>query len=123
MKITLTSEESIRLEPTPGPMTIEAASADQQYSPFHMLASSLAYCTFSILHSWAENKNISPDGLSIDVSWQFAEKPHRVGAMQIAFAWPSLPAERLEQAKRVAELCTVHKTLEHPPTMTIEGRV
>ena len=122
MKITLTSEESIRLEQTPGPMTIEAASADQQYSPFHMLASSLAFCTFSILHSWAENKDLSPDALSVDVAWQFAEKPHRVGSMQITFAWPGLPADRLAQAKRVAALCTVHKTLEHPPIMTIEAK-
>lgn len=120
MKITLVSDDSLRLEATPGPMTIEAQSADQQYSPFHMLASGLAYCTYSILHSWAENKSLSPDGLTVDVAWQFAEKPHRVGAMQVSFAWPGLPADRLEAAKRVAALCTVHKTLEHPPTITIE---
>lgn len=120
MKITLVSDDSLRLEATPGPMTVEASSADQQYSPFHMLASGLAYCTYSILHSWAENKSLSPDGLTVDVAWQFAEKPHRVGAMQVSFQWPSLPADRVEAAKRVAALCTVHKTLEHPPTITIE---
>ena len=120
MKITLVSDDSLRLEATPGPMTIEAQTADQQYSPFHMLASGLAYCTYSILHSWAENKSLSPDGLTVDVAWQFAEKPHRVGAMQVSFAWPGLPADRIEAAKRVAALCTVHKTLEHPPTITIE---
>lgn len=122
MKITLVSDDSIRLEQTPGPMTIEAPTADRDYSPFHMLASALAYCTFSILHSWAENKGHPTDGLSVDVAWQFAEKPHRVGSMQISFAWPGLPAERVEAAKRVAALCTVHKTLEHPPTMTIEAK-
>jgi putative redox protein len=120
MKITLVSDDSLRLEATPGPMTVEAQSADQQYSPFHMLASGLAYCTYSILHSWAENKSLSPDGLTVDVAWQFAEKPHRVGAMQVSFAWPGLPADRVEAAKRVAALCTVHKTLEHPPAITIE---
>lgn len=120
MKITLVSDDSLRLEATPGPMTVEAQSADQQYSPFHMLASGLAFCTYSILHSWAENKSLSPDGLTVDVGWQFAEKPHRVGAMQVSFAWPGLPADRVEAAKRVAALCTVHKTLEHPPTITIE---
>ena len=120
MKITLVSDDSLRLEATPGPMTIEAQSADQQYSPFHMLASGLAFCTFSILHSWAENKSLSADGLTVDIAWQFAEKPHRVGAMQVTFAWPGLPADRVEAAKRVAALCTIHKTLEHPPQITIE---
>ena len=123
MKITLVSDGSLRLEATAGPMTIDAPSADQQYSPFHMLASGLAYCTYSILHSWAENKSLSADGLTVDVAWQFAEKPHRVGAMQVSFQWPGLPADRLEAAKRVAALCTIHKTLEHPPTITIEAKV
>lgn len=122
MKITLLTDHSLRLEPTPGPMTIDAPSDDQQYSPFHMLASGLAYCTFSILHSWAENKSMPTDGLAIDVDWQFAEKPHRVGAMQVTFSWPSLPADRIEAAKRVAALCTIHKTLEHPPAITIEQK-
>ena len=59
MKITLLSEESIRLEPTAGPMTIEAPTAEQSYSPFHMLASGLAYCTFSVMYAWAEHAGIS----------------------------------------------------------------
>ena len=58
MKITLTGEDGIRLEPLPGPMTIEAASADQLYSPFHMLASGLAFCTYSVLASWASNAKL-----------------------------------------------------------------
>ena len=41
MRITLTGEESLRLEPTPGPLTIESQSPDQSYSPFHMLGSAL----------------------------------------------------------------------------------
>ena len=122
MKITLLSDDSLRLEADHGPMSIDAPTADQQYSPFHMLASGLAFCTYSILHSWAENKSLSPDGLTVDVAWQFAEKPHRVGAMQVTFSWPALPADRVEAAKRVAALCTVHKTLEHPPTITIEAK-
>jgi hypothetical protein len=39
MKITLLSDDAIRLEPVAGPMTIEASSAEMVYSPFHMLAS------------------------------------------------------------------------------------
>ncbi len=42
MKISLTADDSLRLEPTMGPMTIEAHSTDQLYSPFHMMASGLA---------------------------------------------------------------------------------
>ena len=69
MKITLIAEDGIRLEPLPGPMTIEAESADQLYSPFHMLASGLAFCTYSVLASWASNASLDPDDIVVEVRW------------------------------------------------------
>lgn len=121
MKITLLSDDAIRLEPTPGPLTIEAFSEEQQYSPFHMLASSLAYCTFSVLYAWATQADLPADDLVIDVRWTFADDPHRVGSIALDFSWPSLPEKRLAAARRVAEMCTVHATLLHPPTISIGG--
>ena len=121
MKITLLSEESIRLDGLGGALTIEAESAEQIYSPFHMLASGLAVCTHSILLSWATNAKLDADELAIEVSWSFAEKPHRLGEIRLSFEWPGLPADRIETAKRVAALCPIHATLHHAPTVTIEA--
>ncbi len=120
MKITLLADDAIRLEPVAGPMTIEAPSADMTYSPFHMLGSSLATCTFSVIQSWATHAKIPLDDLVIDVRWKFGEDPHRVSDIAVTFDWPSLPANRVAAARRVAELCTVHATLHHPPHVTIE---
>ena len=116
MKIKLLGEDGIRLEPIPGPMTIEADSADQLYSPFHMLASSLAFCTYSVLASWASNAKIESGDIAIQVKWTFAEDPHRVGEIEMNIEWPSLPEARRNAASRVADLCAVHATLTHPPT-------
>jgi uncharacterized OsmC-like protein len=121
VKITLVSEEAIRLERTSGPLTVEAHSADQAYSPFHMLASGLATCTFAVLYSWASHAGLDADGLIIDVRWSFADNPHRVGSIDVALTWPGLPETRREAAKRAAALCAVHATLTHPPTITITG--
>ena len=124
VKITLLNEESIRYEAAPGPLTIEAESADQQYSPFHMLGSALAVCTFSVLASWASHADIPFEGLVIDVAWTFAEKPHRVGEVRLSFTWKELPPNRLEAAKRAAALCPIHATLSHGPTpVVVEGKV
>lgn len=121
MKIILTSEYSIRLEPEPGPMTIEAMEPDEQYSPFHMLASSLAYCTFSVMYSWATHTKQPADDLVLEVHWKFSEdEPHRVSDLRLTFDWPSLPAKKLNAARRVAEMCTIHATLRHPPRIVIE---
>jgi uncharacterized OsmC-like protein len=121
MRLTLLGENELLLEPTEGPMNIEALTADQSYSPFHMLAGGLAYCTWSVLASWASQAKIDVGDLTIDVKWTFAEDPHRVGAMDVQFRWPSLPANRLEAAKRVSEMCTIHATLHHPPAINISG--
>lgn len=118
MKILLVSEDRIRLEGKAGPMTIEADSPEMQYSPFHMLASSLATCTHSVLASWATNARLSVDDLAVEVGWSFVEEPHRVGSMQVHVDWASLPEARRAAAERVAALCTVKKTLEQPPTVS-----
>ncbi|MDP9206716.1 MAG: OsmC family protein [Gemmatimonadota bacterium] len=121
MKITLTGEESLRLEPTSGQLTIEAASRDQGYSPFHMLGSALGVCTFSVLQSWASNKTIAVDDLKVDVSWTFVEGEHRIGTMKVVLAWPSLSAELWPSAIRAAGLCGVHKTFTHPIEITVDA--
>lgn len=123
MKIILLTDESIRLEPDTGPMTIEALTPEQSYSPFHMLASGLAFCTFSVLYSWATHAGLDADDLTIDVRWSFADDPHRVDAIDLDFTWPSLDARRINAARRVAELCTIHATLTHPPRISIAGTV
>ena len=120
MKITLLGDDAVRLEGTPGPMTIQAERADQPYSPFHMLGSSLALCEYSLLASWATHAKVPADDLAVEVRWTFAEDPHRVGAMTITLEWPSLPEPRREAAKRAVALCTVHRTLSHPPAIGVE---
>lgn len=120
MKIILLSDDSIRLEPATGQLTIEAESASQEYSPYQMFASGLAVCTFGVLQSWGSNVGLSADDLVIDVSWSFEEQPHRVSAITLSYDWPSLPADRLKVAQRVAELCPLHQTLTHSPAMTIQ---
>jgi uncharacterized OsmC-like protein len=121
VKIVLLSDEAIRLEPDPGPMTIEAIEPDQQYSPFHMLASSLAYCTFSVMYSWATSSKQTADDLALEVRWKFSDdEPKRVSELHLTYSWPSLPERKRTAAKRVAELCTIHATLHHPPIVTTE---
>ncbi len=118
MKISLIAGDAIRLEPLPGPMTIEAATEDQVYSPFHMLGSSLAFCTYSVLASWASHAKLDSDDIAIEVHWTFVEDPHRIGAVEMKVEWPSLPPQRQTAAQRVAHMCAVHATFQHPPQLS-----
>src|SRR5690606_6181960 len=104
MKIIMLDDDSIRLEPTGGALTIEALSPDQSYSPFHMLGSSLATCTFSVLYSWAAHAKLDATGLVLEVRWGFADDPHRVADVRMTIDWPGLPEARRKAATRVAEI-------------------
>jgi uncharacterized OsmC-like protein len=112
VKIILAAEDRIRLEPVAGPMTIEAERADAQFSPFHMVAAGLATCVFSVLASWAGHSATEVDDLAVEVSWTFADRPHRVAGYRLELHWPSLPPARRDGALRAAALCPIHRTLE-----------
>jgi uncharacterized OsmC-like protein len=119
VKITLLSEDRIRLEDAAGPLTIEAESAEMSSSPFHMVASGLATCIFSVLHSWASHAKLPAEQLAVEVGWAFAESPHRVGRYEVHLLWPGLPEARRGSAERAASLCAVHNTLTHAPEIAV----
>ena len=121
MKITLTGEESLKIEAIGGMLTIEAPKADFQYSPFHMLGSALGMCTFSVVQSWAANKNVAAEDLKIDVAWQFVDGQHRLESMKVKMEWPSLSPELWPRALRAANLCGVHQTLTHPVQISVDA--
>jgi uncharacterized OsmC-like protein len=121
MKITLTGEESLKIEAIGGMLTIDAPKADFQYSPFHMLGSALGMCTFSVVQSWASNKNLVADDLKIDVSWKFVDGQHRLESMKVKMEWPSLSAELWPRALRAAQLCGVHQTFTHPVQISVDA--
>ena len=112
MEIHLLTDEKIRLTTESHGFSFEPGAASS-LSPFHLLAASLATCTYSVLHSYAEHAGIALDGLAIDVSWEFGGEPYKVARMAMELAWPGLPEDRREAARRAAAQCTVHHTLEH----------
>ena len=52
-------------------------------------------------------------------AYDWAENPHRVGAIDVSVTAPGLTDERREAFERVIDHCTVHNTLRHPPAITV----
>ena len=119
MKIVLEAENELVVLPTDEPLNIEAHSPELTYSAFHMLASGLATCVLSVLHSWATNARLPTDNLAVRVKWDFVENPHRVGRYDVTLQWPDLPPDRVSAAQRVADHCGVHQTFAIPPAITV----
>lgn len=122
MKITLLSESSLRIDASGDDLSVEADSYDRKYSPFHMLGSSIGTCTHAVLSSWAEQAKLDVSSLTVQVAWNVDEKEHRVTDLRVSFEWPQLPPERERAAIRAAELCSIHRTLSHPPRLVVEQK-
>jgi len=120
VKIILLADDRIRFEGGPGGLSIEADSSERAYSPFHMVASGLATCIFSVLESWAEQTDASSQDLALEIGWEFADGPRRVSRYELSLAWPSLPESRRTAAARAAALCPIHATLENPAEINVQ---
>lgn len=87
-------------------------------SPVDYLAASLAGCVGFFVARLLRRKGFEPQGLSVSVTGAMTENPHRIGAFDIVVDLPpDLTPELQAMAKRAAEACTIHHTLQHPPTM------
>jgi len=88
-------------------------------SPVDYLAASLAGCVGFFVARILRRKGFEPRGLLVSVTGTMAENPHRIGTFEVLVDLPpGMPSELLEMAKRAAETCTIHHTLQHPPKMT-----
>lgn len=120
MQLHIVNEAQVRLE-----LDDEDGLAihGEPFGALQMLATSLALCTASVLQDYATTAQIHLHHLAIDVRWDYAEHPYRVGQMQMALAiGPEVPTRRHQALLRAAEHCTVHQTLTHttPVHTTLE---
>lgn len=98
---------------------VESTDPMVHFSPLHMLAGSLATCSMAVLLAWSDTIKLSPEGLAIELEWEYAEGPYRVGEYRMRIHWPGLPEKREAVALRVVEQCTVEATLRYPPMLDI----
>lgn len=120
MRLILDGETHLRLVGGKAGLEVEAAEPGIDFSPLHMLAASLATCTYAVLATWALQAGLGLDDLEIELAWDYVEDPYRVGRYGLEIRWPSLPDARRTAALRVARHCTVEHTLTHPPEIAIE---
>lgn len=119
MRLLLQGETELKVDGGGEGLSVEAEDADVGFSPLHMLAASLATCTYAVLLGWAHAVGLDHGGLAVATRWEYHEDPYRVGRFDIDVIWPALPAERRAAALRVASECTVKHTLAQPPSIEI----
>jgi putative redox protein len=88
-----------------------------------LLMASLGSCVGSVLVYFSTRHDIDLEGMRIDLDWEMAERPHRIGKIGISVAIPAdLDEQRLATLERVAHTCLIHSTLTHPPEISLDLR-
>ena len=111
---------SVRGHEVTSDMSTGDGGADAGPSPAELLASSLGACTAMIVQTYCKNHGYEGD-VEVSLTLQLADKPKRIERIVLDVEVPeSVPEDKVETIKRVAEHCLVHETLKSPPGVDIE---
>jgi uncharacterized OsmC-like protein len=127
MKLTVTYHAGTRYDISSGKhrvvtdQPVEEGGQDAGMSPVELFVGSVAGCVGYFVGQFCSRHNIPRDGLSVDAEWAMAERPHRVGRIDIAIHLPHrITPEQKERLLKVAQGCTVHQSLTVAPTVSIK---
>jgi uncharacterized OsmC-like protein len=99
----------------------DAGGHDSAPTPTELFVAGLASCVAHYARRYCARHDIDPIGLVVESSFDIGGRPARIERIDVRVTPPpALPAERLDAFLAVASGCTVHNTLAHPPTPTVE---
>jgi len=101
-------------------MSVQDGGGDRGPSPVELLAGSLGSCIAMMVQSYCQTHGYEGDvGVSLTV--ELADKPKRIANLVIDLELPeSVPEDKKEVIKRVAQRCPIHETLKNPPGLDID---
>jgi uncharacterized OsmC-like protein len=99
---------------------VEEGGRDEGMTPIELLIASLGSCIGYFAVRFCQRHALATGGLRVDVTWDYAERPHRVGSMTAHVHLPLAlePATR-ERLQQVLEGCTVHRSFEIAPKISV----
>jgi putative redox protein len=100
-------------------MSQEEGGSDKGLNPVELLAGSLGACIAIMVQTYCDRHGYGD--VSASLTLELADDPKRVGSIVIDLELPKdFPEDRKPAVKRLAELCPVHETLKHMPTVDLE---
>ncbi len=100
-------------------MSKEEGGSDKGLNPVELLAGSLGACIAIMVQTYCDRHGYGD--VSASLTLEIADDPKRVGSIVIDLELPKdFPEDRKPAVKRLAELCPVHETLKHMPTVDLE---
>lgn len=88
--------------------------------PYDLFLSSMGTCAGVYIIYFCESRNIPTDGLSMTLQFERNESSHLVEKIAIDIHLPpGFPGKYRKAVIRAAQMCTVKRTLVHPPEIEV----
>jgi len=89
-------------------------------TPTELFIASLASCVGFYARRYLARHHLDADGLAVEVGYEMASKPARVGEVTLRIVVPAgVPELRRDALLAMASHCTVHNTLTVPPEVHV----
>ncbi|HET6370360.1 MAG TPA: OsmC family protein [Nitrospiria bacterium] len=101
----------------------EEGGEDRGMTPVELLVASLGSCIGYYAVLFFQRHRIPTNGLNVAMTWEYAEAPHRIGAMTAHVRFPEeIDPEKKERLQKVLEGCTVHNSISVCPKISVQIR-
>lgn len=93
---------------------------DRGPSPVELFAGSLGACIAMMVQSYCQRHAYEGD-VDVSLTVELADSPKRIGGIVVDVELPeSVPDDKREVVRRMAEKCPIHETLRNPPRVDID---
>ena len=94
---------------------------DQGMTPVELFVASLASCIAYYASTFLRRHISDLKKLEVQSSWQYLEKPHRIGAIHFVILVPRILIEAEKKGLlRTVEHCTVENTIRYNPSISVD---
>ncbi len=112
---------SIRGHQVPVDQPVPDGGEDTAPTPTELFVSSLAACVAFYARRYLDRHALPTGGLGVDVDYEIATRPTRVGEITIRLRLPAdVPEDKVAALVAVASHCTVHNSLDNPPAVHVD---
>jgi putative redox protein len=103
---------------------VSSGGDDAGPAPLDFLAASLGACVSFYVQQFCVSREISHEGLRVEVRYHKVPSPSRVGGFDVRVVLPAdFPRQQLPLIDRVARNCPAHNTLAHGADVLIQTEI
>ena len=93
---------------------------DSAPTPSELFVASVGSCAALFVSRYLETAKLNPEGLSIDLDWEFAEDSSRISDIAMSICVPNAElGARKKAVIAAADKCVIHQTLRNYPEVKI----